>query len=775
MEPVFLDFHIHTSSNPEQPNNGYSLGALKSGIEKIAGDSPYLISLTDHNFVNKTVYLKAAKEVEHILLGVEIHIRNYKECRPYHCHIIFNVDNITAEVIDDVNEILDQLYPKKAVGKDDDIPSLEDIVKAFDSYEFLLLPHGGQNHSTFDGSIPKDVEFDRTLERSIYYNHFDGFTARGTTGLDRTHRYFERLGIKEFVNLVTATDNYTPKTYPDCKAGRDASDFVPTWMLASPTFNGLRLSLSESLRLVYGEKPDSWTEFIESVSADEENLQIDVDLTPGLNVVIGGSSSGKSLLVDTIYRRIVGNFDESIYLNSPYDVEQVEVSNPSRQHPHYFSQNYILKVCDQKDRDNTIDNIPILKSVFPPDAVERQKIGNALTKLRSALTSLIQAVTEIELLQDSLNRIPALSQLIVTQRVHDNPIRKMLPSDKAIEPLAYSEADYERHEAALDEIDEFLTENPLIEHNQKLVEKLKDELLEAFNAAVLEELVREKIEDHKAELDAAQVKENQELTAKRTEFQTLLGGIGKYLKYHRQFYESLDKIAGFSIEIPTKPIESMGHQLSIANEFELTEDKFLEVVNDALKARFRLRSFNALTPESLFKEKFMRRDPKITTYDEFESYVNSRFSRMNRKTYKITTQDGRDFDQLSAGWKTSVILDLVLGWDSDRAPLIIDQPEDNLATGYINSGLLSAIKKTKAQKQIILVSHNATIPMLGDAQNVIMCTNSENKISIASSPLEGDINGRNVVDLIAEVTDGGKSSIKKRVKKYNLKDFREPE
>ena len=144
------------------------------------------------------------------------------------------------------------------------------------------------------------MKFGRTLERNIHYNHFDGFTARGINGLDRTNDYFERLGIKDFVNLVTATDNYTPDTYPDCKVGREAADFVPTWMLASPTFNGLRLSLSESSRLVYGEKPDSWTEYIKSVSLSNEHIDIDVKLTPGLNVVIGGSSSGKSLFVDSI-------------------------------------------------------------------------------------------------------------------------------------------------------------------------------------------------------------------------------------------------------------------------------------------------------------------------------------------------------------------------------------------------------------------------------------------------------------------------------------------
>jgi hypothetical protein len=40
------------------------------------------------------------------------------------------------------------------------------------------------------------------------------------------------------------------------------------------------------------------------------------------------------------------------------------------------------------------------------------------------------------------------------------------------------------------------------------------------------------------------------------------------------------------------------------------------------------------------------------------------------------------------------------------------------------------------------------------------------------SPLEGDPEGRDVVDLIAGTTDSGKVSIKKRVKKYKLKRFR---
>src|SRR5690606_19635439 len=120
--------------------------------------------------------------------------------------------------------------------------------------------------------IPKGASFDRTLERSIYYNYFDGFTARNNTKLEIMHSHLEKLGIKDFVNLVTSTDNYVPNNYPECRAGKEAGEFIPTWMLASPTFDGLRLSLSESSRLKYGKKPDTWSEFIRKISLKNDNI-----------------------------------------------------------------------------------------------------------------------------------------------------------------------------------------------------------------------------------------------------------------------------------------------------------------------------------------------------------------------------------------------------------------------------------------------------------------------------------------------------------------------
>ncbi len=770
MEPVYIDLHIHTSKKPDQLDAAYDVATLHEKIRLSAMGSPYLISLTDHNTINKEAYLHAATLFPHLLIGAELHIRNYHDEPPYHCHIFFR-SPVDADTIDTLNLVLDHLYPKKGVCASDEIPSIEEIAKHFDAYEFVLLPHGGQSHSTFNESIPRGVQFDTTIERSIYYNHFDGFTARSNSGLESTQDYFRRLGISDFVNLITSTDNYNPKKYPEPK-GSQAESFVPTWMLASPTFNGLRLSLSESARLVYGTQPDTWAEFIRHVSLSNEYIDIDAALTPGLNVVIGGSSSGKTLFVDSVYRRLRGDFSGSNYL--AYGVEQVSVDSPTGQVPHFLEQNYIVKVCDQKDHDNTIDSIALLRRLFPGDKDERTEIDNGLAQLSESLNQMVEAAEKIEAIEEDLKTIPFLSRLVVTTLIKRNPLKYLKPTDSDVETFEYSDPTHKRHTKALDEIETFLDTNPFVVHDKGLVEGLKAELKVARSSSRFESDVRQVINEHADAIHQLQTREDRETKTKSYQFGMLLGAVRNYLKYNRAFYASRDRIAKFSIKCSTRVVESMGHRLFIENAFELTSAKFVEILNQTLRADCQIRGFEKITPAALALSSagFRRRAPNITSYKDLHREVLSRFQAMNRKKYRITTSDGKDFDQLSAGWKTSVILDLVLGSATDTAPLIIDQPEDNLATTYINTGLLKAIKKCKEERQIILVSHNATIPMLGDAQNVIVCSNEDKFMTIRSSPLEGEIGDLDVVDVIAATTDGGKSSIKKRVKKYNLKRFR---
>lgn len=766
MNPIYTDLHIHTSDNPDKPNESYDLDLLVKKILEFNKGSEFLISLTDHNFINTKTYLKAKELGINIILGVELHIKNYEGCPAYHCHIYFDIEEITETILDELNEKLNQLYPKKVVEKlDPTIPSIQDIINKFDAYEFMLLPHGGQSHATFDTSIPTGVRFDTTLEKSIYYNQFDGFTARGDAKLEKTQEYFIRLGINEFVNLITCSDNYFPNNYPN---GKDQHPFTPTWMLAKPTFNGLRLSLSEQSRLIYSdEKPKIWSENIKSIKHSRDNIEIDVELTSGLNVIIGGSSSGKTLLVDSIVRQLTKNTATSIY--TQYEIDKISIDNPSGMIPHYLHQNYIMGIVNNIT-DDKIENIEIIKRVFPGDEEIKESINSGLSLFKKNIQDLVKNVKILEEETETLSKIPKLSRLLIKNNIENNIFERLPPTEDEIEKIQFSKTRHSQFISNLEEIGLFLKGFPFIKHNEKLIEDLKNELNLSLEYSQKEKSTRKIIVDEKERYDELLKTNDSEEQTKKQNFERLLESLKKYVKAYKEFYKIIGIISNYSLTFGSEEIESMGHKLYIENDFALNKEKILEVVNNYLKRV--IPDFESITPELFFKSNFKQR-PLVRNYDDFELKVYSSFEALNKKKYKIVTDDGREFEKLSPGWKTSVILDIILGYDKDISPIIIDQPEDNLATNYINKGLVRAIKKIKSKKQIILVSHNATIPMLADAQNIVLCRNDNNKLIIKSSPLEGKIDGKEVVDHIAEITDGGKPSIKKRVKKYNLKKFSE--
>ena len=49
-------------------------------------------------------------------------------------------------------------------------------------------------------------------------------------------------------------------------------------------------------------------------------------------------------------------------------------------------------------------------------------------------------------------------------------------------------------------------------------------------------------------------------------------------------------------------------------------------------------------------------------------------------------------------------------------PLIIDQPEDDLDNAFIFSAVVRVLRTIKERRQVILVTHNANIAVLGDAE-----------------------------------------------------------
>ncbi len=130
------------------------------------------------------------------------------------------------------------------------------------------------------------------------------------------------------------------------------------------------------------------------------------------------------------------------------------------------------------------------------------------------------------------------------------------------------------------------------------------------------------------------------------------------------------------------------------------------------------------------------------------------------------TNEAGDFKPLSnasAGQKTSAILTLILSIGD--SPLILDQPEDDLDNSLIYSLIVDRIIKSKSNRQIIIVTHNANIPVNADSDLV----NVMDSDILTFKPKNSDsIDNHDIKESICSIMEGGISAFRSRALKYDL-------
>ena len=77
----------------------------------------------------------------------------------------------------------------------------------------------------------------------------------------------------------------------------------------------------------------------------------------------------------------------------------------------------------------------------------------------------------------------------------------------------------------------------------------------------------------------------------------------------------------------------------------------------------------------------------------------------------------QSLDDLSTGQRATAVL-LLLLLESD-APLAVDQPEDDLDNRFITEDVVPKMREEKRRRQFVFATHNANIPVLGDAELIV--------------------------------------------------------
>lgn len=124
-------------------------------------------------------------------------------------------------------------------------------------------------------------------------------------------------------------------------------------------------------------------------------------------------------------------------------------------------------------------------------------------------------------------------------------------------------------------------------------------------------------------------------------------------------------------------------------------------------------------------------------------------------------------EDLSTGQKATAVLLLLLL--ESNAPLIVDQPEDDLDNRFITESVVPRMRDEKQRRQFIFSTHNANIPVLGDAELIVGLSASgeaeHGRARIAPQHM-GSIDARPVRELVEEILEGGKEAFEWRRRKY---------
>ncbi len=260
---------------------------------------------------------------------------------------------------------------------------------------------------------------------------------------------------------------------------------------------------------------------------------------------------------------------------------------------------------------------------------------------------------------------------------------------------------------------------------------------------ILRELAKEQI--IRSELEG-------KLITELTEFNNLL---------HKEFT---------AIKSELEKINQNHSTIRIEAEFKGDKDAFLSFMQDIFRgSRLREATLKNLVGSfadfGAMKKEWARVKSNLgTSLQIFEQFFEDNLETLltwqvpNR--FVISYRD-KELKRHSLGQRASALILFILSQE-EHDIFIIDQPEDDLDNQTIYEDVIKSIRYLKPGTQFIFATHNANFPVLGDAEQVIACSYSDDKLD----KIEGSIDQPELQQKIIDIMEGGKEAFRQRKRRY---------
>lgn len=156
-------------------------------------------------------------------------------------------------------------------------------------------------------------------------------------------------------------------------------------------------------------------------------------------------------------------------------------------------------------------------------------------------------------------------------------------------------------------------------------------------------------------------------------------------------------------------------------------------------------------------------------HDNLERWEKLRCSRVQDTVdMKLFRADGSTAGSiaegsLSDGQRNTAALALLLA--QEGGPLVIDQPEDELDSNFVFRELIPMLRKVKSKRQLIMATHNANLPVNGDAEMVYAFEARDGKGEVLAC---GGLDRASVTKAVLDIMEGTEEAFRRRREKYHF-------
>lgn len=621
-----------------------------------------------------------------------------------------------------------------------------------------------------------------------------------------------------------------------------------TWIKSEPTFEGLRQIIYEpEERVQYGyNNPSDKMSYlvIDHVDYYGNNK---IYLNTGLNAIIGGRSTGKSTLINSIAKaqnnKNYKGEEHYILEESGFNVVWADGESSSEREVEFIPQEFMIDISKNREKlDFLIREIIEKKGMRIEENNYQARVESINSEISLALGEYIKERRDIrnlskpegnkEAASEEIRKInEQIENIILASSFTDQEHRAYTDICNQLGYLSFLLGSMQREKEHAEELKKakFYVDVNLTLLSEEKQELFRNKLVELHMKSNKEwnVFVDEQIVQIENTIEQTQVKiielqrspiylKGKSLELKNYELKRLKEQLDFHIEIVRDFETYLERKNDGEIKIKEKYDFIINKFFDYFNAIKGLQDTFKIEEND-LKIEITpslvpfVENIDYLYARSLLNNNFIEKFDKLMSqmeYDELRAFFSQSLKEENfsfnkgkniedlvrdifgvnwfKYNYTVTYQND-EFQDMSQGKKSFVILKLLLEFSDDKKPVLIDQPEDSLDNRAIYHELRKYLLDTKKKRQIIIVTHNPNVVVGADAENVIVAHQQSNleknrngkKFQYINGALENtkekDSSGEFVLESqgirehIFDVLEGGEEAFAKREQKYNYR------